>query len=158
MRLTIPLFLLGLLAGFGAMGYADGERQAIVLKINGTVEARLGQGEWMPAAAGMKLNQNDELRTGKDSLAKILLDKDGETGQFDLKSESRMRLYEMAMNPETGLKTTVLDLAIGSVLVHAEKLQGDSKFQVRTPNSTTGVRGTTFLVTAEPKRDKDPQP
>jgi len=64
---------------------------------------------------------------------------------------SRMRLNTLELNQETGEKTTVLDLAIGKVLIHAEKLKGDSVFNVRTPNSTTGVRGTTFTVSAEPQ-------
>jgi hypothetical protein len=55
------------------------------------------------------------------------------------------------VNKITGDKTTLLDLAIGKVLVQTQKLQGDSKFEVRTPTALTGVRGTIFEVTVKEK-------
>ena len=130
-------------------------RYAILLETSGSVEVRQGQGEWKAGEAGMTLHQEDEIRTGRGSTAKLLLDAAGKTGNFELKPESRIRLGILEQNQLTGDKTTVLDLAIGDVLVHAQKLKGASKFQVRTPNSTTGVRGTTFLVSAKAKESQD---
>ena len=57
----------------------------------------------------------------------------------------------METESKTGDKTTLLDLALGKVLVHVEKLQGKSKFEVRTPTALTGVRGTTFTVEVREK-------
>lgn len=146
--------ILGLcLSQFVGLAQAEEGRYAVVLKTEGKVEVKMGQADWVPAEAGLVLHENDEIRSAKDGTAKILLDKDGETGQFELNPESRLRLNALDIDTQTTEKTTILDLAIGSVLVHAEKLQEDSKFQVRTPNSTTGVRGTTFVVSAEPKAE-----
>ena len=125
-------------------------RYAVILETSGQVEVKLKDSDWQPGQSGVKLYEEDEIRTGKESSAKILLDENGSTGRLDLKPESRMRLGVFEMN-EAREKTTVLDLAIGSVLVKVEKLQGNSKFHVRTPNSISGVRGTEFLVTAKPK-------
>ena len=141
--------------GFGLMAgeaHAAEGRHAIVLKINGSAQVRINQGEWKAAEAGMVLHEKDEIKTARKSTVKILLDDGGSTGQLELKPESRLNLDTMPREPASGDKTTILDLAIGDVLVHAQKLQGQSQFKVRTPNATTGVRGTTFLVSTSPKK------
>ena len=149
------MFLLAaIFLSFTTLAAAQEPRHAIVVKVEGQVEVRIKEGAWEPAQAGGVLNEGDEIRTEKGSKAEILLDKEGASGQLELKPESRLRINTMDLNQQTLDKTTFLDLAIGSVLVHAEKLQGDSKFQVRTPNSTTGVRGTTFIVSAKPKEEQ----
>lgn len=144
-------FVIILMGIFPGVTTAQEGRHAIVLKTEGMVEVKLSGDAWQPAKAGMTLMENDEIRSGQDGSAKILLDEEGKTGQFDLNPGSRLLFNTMKFSDQTEDKSTVLDLAVGSILVHAEKLMGDSNFQVRTPNSTTGVRGTTFLVSAEPK-------
>ena len=138
---------------------AEQGRYAIITKVDGQVEVRLfadsAPGAWQAAKAGMTLHEKDEIRTGPKSIANLLIDESGKTGQFELKPDSRLRVNTLALDAASGDKTTLLDLAIGDVLVHAEKLKGNSKFEVRTPNSTTGVRGTTFLVSANPKKAKN---
>ncbi|MBI3088307.1 MAG: FecR domain-containing protein [Candidatus Omnitrophica bacterium] len=132
-----------------ASAHAQSTRQATVAEVRGDVSVKLAGGEWQPAAVGALLNEKDEIKTAAGGYAQLLLDENGQTAQVELKENSHMRLNTMSRDPETGNKTTLLDLAIGRVLVHAEKLQGDSKFEVRTPTSTTGVRGTVFEVSAE---------
>lgn len=149
--LKYPL-ILGLLLFFQGISLAESDRYAILLKIEGEVQVRQNASDWKPAQAGMILHANDEIRTGKNSEASVLLDDNGSSGKFEIKKESRLRLSTLGLDKQTGYKTTVLDLAIGKALVHAEKLGDNSKFNVRTPNSTTGVRGTTFSITAEPKK------
>ena len=131
---------------------SEASRYAVILETQGNVEVKLSGAEWTPAEAGVKLFEKDEIRTQAQSTAQILLDQEGSTGKFEVKPNSRLRMGTLILEPATGDKTTILDLAIGSVLVKAEKLQGHSRFEVRTPNATTGVRGTEFLVTAEPKQ------
>ena len=150
-KLMVGMFVAIMISGFGASLSAEGPRKVIVLKTQGTVETKMGEEGWKVAEAGMELHQNDEIRTAENATAELLLDEGGATGRLELKEKSRLRINSMELDQATKEKNTVLDLAIGSVLVHAEKLQGDSKFQVRTANSTTGVRGTTFTVSAEPK-------
>ncbi|HNX69610.1 MAG TPA: FecR domain-containing protein, partial [Candidatus Omnitrophota bacterium] len=102
-------------------------------------------GQWRPATTGTVLVPGDELRTITGSSVKMLLD-GGAVGQVEVSERSFLRIGKAETNTVTGDKTTLLELAVGKVLVHAEKLKGDSKFEVRTPTALTGVRGTTFTV------------
>jgi hypothetical protein len=76
---------------------------------------------------------------------------DGKVGQVEVKEGSLFRINKAETDPVMGDKTTILDLAIGKVMVHVEKLKGNSRFEVRTPTALTGVRGTTFEVTVKEK-------
>ena len=148
------MMLLIMVLAVQGSGRAESERHAIVTEVRGNAEVHPMGVEWKPAEAGMILHESDEIRTGKDGMVWLLLDENGKTGNFELKPDSRIRLGILEWDSQTGDKTTVLELALGQVLVHAQKLKGKSRFEVRTPNSTTGVRGTTFLVSALPKKDK----
>jgi len=130
------------------LAIADQARQATISNLGGEVLVRQGQGHWQSAQMGMVLNVGDELKTANGAFAEITLDQ-GQVGTVKVDQGSLFKIDSMDSNPATGDKNTLLDLAIGKVLVHAGKLQGDSKFEVRTPTSTTGVRGTVFEVSVE---------
>ena len=147
MAVIAVLFLCGAVSSFGQQ-----EREAILSKIRGPVEVRIQGGEWQKAELQMMLHEKDEIRTAKGSLVEILLDSEGSTGKLELKEKSHLRLSMLTWNQASGEKSTFLDLAIGKVLVHAEKLNANSKFEIRTPTATTGVRGTVFEVSVEEKR------
>jgi hypothetical protein len=127
---------------------AAGPRQATISNVSGEAFVRLNQGEWQPASAGMVVNQNDEIKTSKGSSVEILLD-EGDVGKIKIDQKSRFRIHTLDVDRATGEKSTLLDLAIGKVVVEAKRLEGDSKFEVRTPTATTGVRGTRFEVSVE---------
>lgn len=128
------------------------DRVAEIGTIQGDVWFRKsGTEDWKGAAKGLFLLENDEIKTGENSKAEILLDAKGETGKLDLAANSQMRIETMKQDPSTSDKTTLLDLALGKVLIKAEKLKGNSSFQVKTPTSICGVRGTIFEVTVEAK-------
>ena len=130
---------------------AETSRQAEIAKAEGEVNVKLAGEDWKPAEPGMILGEQDELRTSEDSSAELLLD-NGDVGKVEVREKSYFKVHTMNMDPETGDKTTLLDLAMGKVLIHAGKLQGESKFEVRTPTATTGVRGTVFEVSVEEKK------
>lgn len=130
--------------------FAEVGRIAEVSDIQGDVQFRKsGTTEWKGAEKGMLLLEGDEIKTGAAAKAVILLDKAGETGQLDLAPKSKMRMETMKKDSVTEDKTTLLDLALGKVLVKAGKLKGNSSFQVKTPTSICGVRGTIFEVSVE---------
>lgn len=133
---------------FGGMAMADEARQATIANLGGEVLVRQGQGNWQRAQAGMPLNTGDELKTEEGASVEVLLDK-GQVGTVKIEQKSLFRINTLDADPRTGDKFTLLELAIGKVMVHAEKLQRDSKFEVKTPTSTTGVRGTLFEVKVE---------
>ncbi len=107
-------------------------------------------GEWQAAKEGMIILPGDEVRTAAQSSVEVLLD-DGKVGQLKIQEGSLFRINKAETNPATEGKTTLLDLAIGKMLIKVGKLKGDSKFEVRTPTALTGVRGTVFEVTVKEK-------
>ena len=108
------------------------------------------QKTWIPAKVGMVLNQGDIIRTKKDSWALLNLDGAAETANLELKENSQLKLAELVENKKEATQTTLLDLALGEVLIKAKKLHSEkSRFEVKTPTSIVGVRGTTFSVSVE---------
>lgn len=128
-------------------------KQATIDKVKGEVLARLQGGAWQAAQPGMILNEKDEIKTGEAAEAEVLLDR-GKVARVEIREKSFFRLHTLKQDAGTGDRTTLLDLAIGKVLIRAEKLKGNSKFEVRTPTATTGVRGTEFEVAVQPKQTK----
>jgi len=107
-------------------------------------------GEWIAAKDGMVILAGDEVTTvGKNSV-EVLMD-GGQVGHIEIKGGSLFRIQKAETDPVTGDKTTLLDLALGKIVVNVEKLKGNSKFEVRTPTALSGVRGTTFEVTVTEK-------
>lgn len=135
--------------------WGDETGKATVMKVEGGVEIRIQDRDWQNAQAGMVLGQEDEIRTGPNGMAQLLLDQGGKTGQIEIQPESRLRFSQLRFDPQSERRSTVLDLAVGNVLVQAEKLsEGDSEFRVRTPNAVSGVRGTSFTVSTQPKKEQ----
>lgn len=130
--------------------FAEVGRVAEISELQGDVWFRKGgTAEWKGAEKGLLLLESDEIKTGENASAVILLDTAGETGKLDLSANTQMRLETMKKDPATEDKTTLLDLAVGKVLIKAEKLKNNSSFQVKTPTSICGVRGTLFEVAVE---------
>lgn len=148
MNIIIMLFLLVSLCGAGLA--ANAPRTATITEMNGKVEIQAGGGPWMPANKGMVLNQGDTIRTMDDSSAILNVDGTAETASVEVKPKSNLKLAMLVKDAEADTQNTLLDLAIGEVLIKAKKLHSDrSKFEVKTPTSIVGVRGTTFSVTVE---------
>lgn len=126
------------------------KRIATVTEIKGTVEVKTPKQAWMPAKVGMVFNQGDIIRTKKNSRALLNLDGMAETATIEVKENSQLKLAELIENKKEASQTTMLDLALGEILIKAKKLHSEkSRFEVKTPTSIVGVRGTTFSVTVE---------
>lgn len=130
---------------------ADAQAHIRIVEIEeeiGDVQVKYGnEDEWKPAEQGMQLTEKCELKTGTDSTAVLLLDENGASGRVDVSPNTHLRITEL--QEEEDAKRTMLDLALGQVLVQAEKLKGKSSFQVRTPTATTSVRGTVYQIRVE---------
>jgi hypothetical protein len=130
------------------------QRFATLSKFQGEVLIkRAGTEEWIAGYQGMMLGEKDEIKTGRATKAEVHLDHDAETGKFYLYENSLLRLATLDRDSVSKDKTTVLDLAMGRVITRAEKLQGESKFNIRTPTVVAGVRGTVFEVSVDPSVD-----
>ena len=126
------------------------KRIAVVSEAQGTVEVKISGKEWIPAVIGATLSQGDMIRTKENSTAVLNLDGDAQTASVDIKEKSQMSLAQLLEDKTEDVQTTLLDLSLGSILIKAKKLQaGKSRFEVKTPTSIVGVRGTTFSVTVE---------
>lgn len=107
--------------------------------------------QWLPLEMDMVLSEGDSVKTGLDSQVKLELAGSGKIGEVTVRRESEFTLQALVHDPATGTRNTLLDVHVGSVLVQAEKLQGESKFRVKTPTSIVGVRGTKFEVNVRKK-------
>jgi hypothetical protein len=144
------LVVIVLLLGISLVCAAQNQRIASIVKVRGTVEVKTASGIWSPAKEGMALDQNDSIRTGKESLAILNLDGNAQTATLEVKEKTELQLTEMLVNQQEETQKTLLDLSLGNILIKAKKLHSDkSSFEVRTPTSIVAVRGTTFAVTVE---------
>lgn len=144
-----------LVLGLAMPGYTMAEkRTAAIIEVQGTVDVKTPSQDWAPAKSGMVLNEGDIIRTQKDSVAVVNMDGNGETATVEIKQGSQVKLAELIADKEAGTESTLLDLALGDVLIKARKLDSEkSKFEVKTPTSVVGVRGTTFSVSVEAMED-----
>jgi len=125
-------------------------RTARVQEVSGIVEVKIGSGNWKAAMAGTVLQQGDFIRTKAKSSAVLKLEGQVETAEVEVQPNSQLLIRELKEDKTKGTQNTLLDLAMGKVLVTAQKLHaGESKFEVKTPTSIVGIRGTIFEVGVE---------
>jgi len=144
------LCVIALICGLAGLSFAEVEkRTATITDIKGKVEVKVSSGSWEAAKVGMTLTEGDIIMTKADSTA--ILNLSGiEEASVSMKPNSQMTLAELIMDRTKGSQQTLLDLALGEVLVKTQKLhEKESRFEVKTPTSIVGVRGTTFSVAVE---------
>ena len=151
MKITKIIIILLLIQGFILPAFSEeAKRSAKIISFKGKVEVRLVGKKFIPAETGMVLGEGDIIRTYLGSSAIVNLDGSGETATVEVKEGSQLMLAELIADAEKQTKNTLLDLAIGKVLIKAQKLHSEeSRFEVKTPTSVVGVRGTTFAVEVE---------
>lgn len=125
---------------------AQGTSQAKVLEIIGEAKYMSGgAAEWAILDPEVVLKEGDRIKTASDSQVRLELTGHAKTAELIIRKETEFTLQTFR-HEDSGTEKTLLDVAVGSVLVKAEKLKGDSKFEVKTPTSIVGIRGTTFEV------------
>lgn len=110
---------------------------------------RKGQSDWQILEKDQTFSEGDSIRTAKDSIVMVELTGSAKTADLVIKPESHFTLQTFSHDPQKKVENTLLSVQAGSVLVKAQKLIGDSKFEVKTPTSIVGIRGTTFEVQVE---------
>ena len=109
-----------------------------------------GQEIWIPAKVGMVLHQGDAISVKENSWALINIDGEGQTALLELQENSHVLFSMLLKDEKEQSQRTLLDLHIGRILIKARKLHSEtSKFEIKTPTSVVGVRGTTFEVEVE---------
>lgn len=156
MKAMILTILAGLILSISCVAIGEGEeevtlRTAVILEFKGEVEVKRPDSKWIEAVEGMVLNQGDVIRTNSSAWALIRLLGESELATVEIKENSQMRLAELFEIKSEGIQKTLLDLAVGEILIKAEKLRSKkSTFDVKTPTSMLGIRGTTLAVKVEP--------
>ncbi len=147
--------IIAVVLSIAVVGYAMESRSAEITSLNGTAEVRqAGQDGWVPAKVGMVLSEGDTIKTAPSSWALLNVDA-GKIATVEVKASSQMLISELMADPTVDTSKTLLDLAMGEVLIKAQKVHGEnSKFEVKTPTSIVGVRGTTFSVKVEALEDE----
>lgn len=121
--------------------------QAKVLEIQGqAMVMKHGMQDWEELQLGMILSQGDMLKTMEAS--EVLLELSGavKTADVTVREKTEMSFEMFHHLPDVQTDKTLLNVGSGGILVKAEKLSGESKFEVKTPTSIVGIRGTTFEV------------
>jgi hypothetical protein len=130
-------------------GAAETTRTATILDMEGNVSVFFADGTNSPATMGMTVRQGDALVTRKDAFVLVRIE-GSETATVEVSENSNVLLSELLTNSADNSQSTLLDLAMGKLLIKADKLHSEkSKFEVKTPTSVVGVRGTTFEVQVE---------
>jgi len=117
------------------------EQEIILTKVSGRVEVQnIGEVKWKKAEVGMKLKSNQRIRTFEKSRAYLDL---GEGSSMVMGLDSIMDILELKKQIEgqNGFASKV-KLWIGKIRTEIKKLDKDSSFEVVTPTTIAGVRGT----------------
>ena len=142
LKLAIAV-LLTLLVSVPALAATD---QAKVTKITGQADyKKAGGADFSTLKIGDILNEGDAVKTGAGSEVTMELVGKAKTAEIVVRESSKF-VFKTFQHDADATDTTLLDVSLGAVLVKAEKLAGDSKFEVKTPTSIVGIRGTTFEV------------
>jgi len=146
--LVVVIFLaLGLFSTAFAL---EKPREAVVVDAKGVVEVKTPIEDWKPAQKGMVLTQGDIIRTQKASEAVLGMDDGGKMTTVELSQSGQLQLAVLLENKDAATQSTLLDLSMGTVLIKAQKIRSlKSKFEVKTPTSVVGIRGTVFSVSVE---------
>ena len=119
--------------------------QAVVLGIDGEAKyQKKDSKEWQILQVDNALTEGDVIKTSPGSQVSVLLMGQNKTAELLVRENTTFKFE--TFRHEDAKENTLLDVQLGGVLVKAEKLIGDSKFEVKTPTSIVGIRGTTFEV------------
>ncbi len=146
MRILLTIIIVLALAG--ALYCDEIMRTATVTQINGEVMVKDPGGirPWEKAKVGDVLAEGSFIKTGIGSTAVIGVD-DGKTALINISEKSLVSFAKLTKDRLSGMKNTLLELSVGQIVIKAERLDTpDSKFEVKTPTSVVGVRGTKFSV------------
>ena len=133
-----------------SVAFADSvERIAEIADVEGKASVKIQtRSRWQSAEVGMILKEGSIVKTAIDSSITLYIDgKVERSAEVVVNENSQMRFAEFLKDESQGTTSTLLDLAIGKILIEVDKLREEgSRFEVKTPTSIVGVRGTVFEV------------
>ena len=151
----------GLLAAYGVAVLATSltltvqaqtqQGQAQVQAITGSADYSEGGGTWTQLRVGKMLKAGTVVRTAAGSQVDLYLRKNGPVVRL---VENTTLALDKLLFEDTGADTVIetqLDLKAGRILGAVDKMAAASKYEVKTPNSVTGIRGTKYDISANGK-------
>jgi len=122
---------------------------AKIVYVKGRVEIQPSSASiWQKAKKGTEVNIGDSIRTARHSEAQVLLD-ESKKSFIDITEQTLV-----VINSTSAGKINKLDLSHGKIFASVDKLQAGNVFEVSTPSSVAGVRGTSWSVESNSKRDE----
>ena len=138
---------LGYLMSRSTEAASETPSQAKVVSIKGEAQfKKAGTDAWSALQNDTILSEGDSVKTGKNSEVELELTGAAKTGEVTVHYDSEFTFKTFRHDANTKIENTLLDVSIGAVLVKAEKLVGDSRFEAKTPTSIVGIRGTAFEI------------
>ncbi|MEI7972894.1 MAG: FecR domain-containing protein [Bdellovibrio sp.] len=129
---------------FPLQGFANVEGMFMVVKGDVQVKAAKAS-QTVKAKVGQKVGPGDQINTGVDSRAKIVM---ADKNVLNISPESKIVIENYTNNAKTGEKKVDLKVLEGKLRASVEQKYDDQKntFQIRTPTAVAGVRGTDFIT------------
>lgn len=142
--LVATVFILCLIVPHAAFA-KDYAKVGKVLELSGTVQMKKGGGEkQFSVFKNMSFTQGDTFTTGRDSSLKLQVD---DNKEVTVAADTKLIISELLSSIKSESGKTTLSLVGGKVKVKiTKKLDGDSRFNVKTPTAIMGVMGTEFYV------------
>lgn len=111
--------------------------------VKGDVKVSGSSGAAVVAKVGTKVNQGDQITTGLDSRAKIVM---SDRNIINVSPNTKVVIEEYTNDSKS--KNVKLGLLEGKIRTNVEqKYDNDkNKFEIRTPTAVAGVRGTQFIT------------
>lgn len=140
--LLIVLLIISLVLPVGTVAAATSS--ATIIEIKGDVQIIRGGSEKSFAAfKDMRLTEGDKIITGPNSSAKVELENDNAV--LTLSDNTRIYLSELKVQGDD--QQTSINLQAGGIGSKVKKaLSSVSRFNIKTPTATMGVRGTQFYT------------
>ncbi len=143
MRRFLGPALIGVILAVLITGPAEAADVGRVAALVDAVELRRN-GEWTPLRLGDGVAVGDSVRTDDQGRVRLVF-ADGSV--VVLSSGSEIAIDENVYDPDTGVATSVFDVLKGKIrAVVSDYYKTTGTFEVHTPNSVSGVRGTDFVV------------
>lgn len=97
--------------------------------------------KWAAAAKGAEVGPGDRVKTGSDGRLSIRFS-DG--SRLNVGNQSELEITEYILKPKQ--RSAVYSLSAGKLRAIINKFSGSTDIKVKTPTSTSGVKGTDFIV------------
>lgn len=125
--------------------------KAILTSVTGDVQIKRNEEiKWIKAKEQDLVFSGDAVKTTELSGVELkIMDGDIPRGNVLLKEKSELLVASILSKQVS--QHTMLDVLMGEIVVKAQKLNQESSFEVRTPTSVIGIRGTEFSVVVKYK-------